>query len=441
MTGQKKGGVLFWILSAVFTTVFLIPQSAFPVNDICVLSPSHLSSCLEELEASDLGTRIPLILIHGWNSQSVPASPQKEVWANFLFYYLTNPSLKNKFKAYYFSYHSNDISVFDLGGKLRDVLDEKNAIDPTNFGSKPVAILAHSMGGLIARSYMQQHWQANGAFAGKPGGERVLKLITLGTPHYGSPLANGDALRWRLPQWGASISAYSEFLLKVDYDELNRANLRWDNHDGLLNYSLFPDEQNPWLLNDLNTGTTYANKIGAYASVFSNETFCPNLSLPHAELAYNCGQLILSDGLGIPNDGLVPLESALFDNHVDSSQQRIFSQQNYNHSEIATGYPGDGDAIFNRLRADLEGIPVISWLTLPPSPMISGQNYTVSWKILGGTTVGHTNIHWDIVLLEVLFVTVAVVTWREHMGLLEFQSHRLSRAGLMPHQERKNNGA
>ena len=46
-----------------------------------------------------------------------------------------------------------------------------------------------------------------------------------------------------------------------------------------------------------------------------------------------------------------------------------------------------------------------------------------------------------IVFLEVLFVTVAVVTWREHMGLLEFQSHRLSRAGLMPHQERKNNGA
>lgn len=46
-----------------------------------------------------------------------------------------------------------------------------------------------------------------------------------------------------------------------------------------------------------------------------------------------------------------------------------------------------------------------------------------------------------IVFLLVVFILVAVVTWREHMGLLELQSHRLNSDGLMPHQERKNDGA
>lgn len=41
-----------------------------------------------------------------------------------------------------------------------------------------VVLLAHSMGGLVARAYLRRH-----------GGERVAKLITIGTPHHGSVLA------------------------------------------------------------------------------------------------------------------------------------------------------------------------------------------------------------------------------------------------------------
>lgn len=218
-------------ISLVAVPVLLLPISSLALASHCSYSPSGWPNCLEEVDINDpLGTRTPLILIHGWNPESIPASPQTEVWANFVYYLYSNPSLKNKFKPYYFSYFSNDISVFDLGGKLRDVLDSKNGLDPANFGAKPIVILAHSIGGLVARSFMQQHWQLQGAFAGQPGGERVLKLITLGTPHYGSPLANDQALRWRLPLWGFLINAYAEWFLKVDYDELNRANLRWDNH-------------------------------------------------------------------------------------------------------------------------------------------------------------------------------------------------------------------
>jgi len=48
--------------------------------------------------------------------------------------------------------------------------------------SRPFSIIAHSMGGLVSRSYIADH----------PG--RVADLVTLGTPHHGSPLA--DSFDW-----------------------------------------------------------------------------------------------------------------------------------------------------------------------------------------------------------------------------------------------------
>jgi triacylglycerol esterase/lipase EstA (alpha/beta hydrolase family) len=45
-------------------------------------------------------------------------------------------------------------------------------------GSERVAIVAHSMGGLVARAWMRAH-----------GSARVARVITLGTPHHGTALA------------------------------------------------------------------------------------------------------------------------------------------------------------------------------------------------------------------------------------------------------------
>ena len=46
-------------------------------------------------------------------------------------------------------------------------------------GSERVIIVAHSMGGLVARAWLRRHGQA-----------RVARIITLGTPHHGTRLAN-----------------------------------------------------------------------------------------------------------------------------------------------------------------------------------------------------------------------------------------------------------
>lgn len=46
-------------------------------------------------------------------------------------------------------------------------------------GRAQIVIVAHSMGGLVARAYLRDH-----------GGARIAKAITLGTPHHGTDLAN-----------------------------------------------------------------------------------------------------------------------------------------------------------------------------------------------------------------------------------------------------------
>jgi len=46
-------------------------------------------------------------------------------------------------------------------------------------GARQVVIVAHSMGGLVARAWMREH-----------GSARVARVITLGTPHHGTSLAS-----------------------------------------------------------------------------------------------------------------------------------------------------------------------------------------------------------------------------------------------------------
>jgi triacylglycerol esterase/lipase EstA (alpha/beta hydrolase family) len=58
-------------------------------------------------------------------------------------------------------------------------------------GSEKVVIVAHSMGGLVARAYLRRH-----------GPQRVAKVITLGTPHRGTSTAQfGIGLNCRQMHW------------------------------------------------------------------------------------------------------------------------------------------------------------------------------------------------------------------------------------------------
>ena len=68
-------------------------------------------------------------------------------------------------------------------------------------GSTQVIVLAHSMGGLVARAYLRRH-----------GAARIARVITLGTPHHGTVLAGfgpgSNAVQMRRDSaWLAALAA------------------------------------------------------------------------------------------------------------------------------------------------------------------------------------------------------------------------------------------
>lgn len=298
-------------------------------------------NCLYEEDVfDDLGTKTPLILIHGWQYEGSPVPPPNNLvyWQNFLSYF-NDPNtrlIKEKYKVYFFSYYSNDVSVYTLSGILTELLDRQNRVDPS-FGNKPIVIVAYSMGGLVARSFMQQRQQTAGKFTGQLGGVRVDKLITLGTPHHGAPSANNpNSISFIL--YPASSIFSAEWLTLDDsahlikgvprYNQVNRSDLRWDNYDGMLNFTPSSDVQNPWLA-QLNSAKTFDNKIVAYAGGYA-----PSVSgILQCGLDFICLSSALLGALDMAGDGIVPVKSAQFEGYkVSSGPMRFFSD--YDHFQI-----------------------------------------------------------------------------------------------------------
>lgn len=72
-------------------------------------------------------------------------------------------------------------------------------------GAQRVVIVAHSMGGLVARAYLRRHGDA-----------RVARVITLGTPHHGTALAS-----WGLGRNAAQMRRGSAWLRVLDAADAN----------------------------------------------------------------------------------------------------------------------------------------------------------------------------------------------------------------------------
>jgi triacylglycerol esterase/lipase EstA (alpha/beta hydrolase family) len=72
-------------------------------------------------------------------------------------------------------------------------------------GAQRVVIVAHSMGGLVARAYLRRYGEA-----------KVARLITLGTPHHGTALA-----AWGLGRNAAQMRCDSAWLQALDAAEAN----------------------------------------------------------------------------------------------------------------------------------------------------------------------------------------------------------------------------
>ena len=106
---------------------------------------------------------VPVLLVHGYGCNS-------GYWGYLL------PRLDRN------SISHASIDLEPVGGAIDDYVPAMQAAVEelcAATGAPQVAIVAHSMGGLVARAWMRAH-----------GSARVARIVTLGTPHHGTQLAN-----------------------------------------------------------------------------------------------------------------------------------------------------------------------------------------------------------------------------------------------------------
>jgi Mg-chelatase subunit ChlD/triacylglycerol esterase/lipase EstA (alpha/beta hydrolase family) len=316
--------------------------------------------------SSDNGKKIPLILIHGIHGtpKNSDVTVKQNYWNEFLESYYKDPRLAENYIVYLFQYQSDLISVKDIAFALGHAIDSQIV-------NRPHVILAHSMGGLVAKNYLAYYRHTSGAWRGKIGGDSVLSLITLATPHHGTPGANDPSV---LKQYfaqsqletylGVNYAAEIKFnLLNYIYwnkDELkefvekakqqcvsgkailknktqclietllskearaigssslkyNRKDLRWDNYDNKI-----VDDINGELAATNDLFRKYSKKVILYAGILKPAE--PQLTIN--AMTDNRIGLSFADGMmyfGLPRafgytDGLVPYKSAML---CDSNQ-------------------------------------------------------------------------------------------------------------------------
>lgn len=171
------------------------------------------------------GIDIPIILVHGLSSEKEDDCR----WGTLVKILTTNPKA-SRLPLYIWKHNSKEPIGFN--GKCGNAIELKVDLD-TAFGEKEIILIAHSRGGLICRSLMN----------GSNWGSRVLRLITIGTPHHGSPLAVPDlvALRFSRAKANAFNNAYIfDYLYnkheqaKFPIEDIGAINLAWDNADKLV---------------------------------------------------------------------------------------------------------------------------------------------------------------------------------------------------------------
>ncbi|MCP5114660.1 MAG: lysophospholipase, partial [bacterium] len=224
----------------------------------------------------------------------------------------------------------------------------------------PFVIVAHSMGGLVARAFLEHQPHP----FGPKGSLLVHSLITLATPHHGTPLAN-RVLRNRLAERNLGrpvplLNLFDRFFwtwnssphLAHNATEPNRSDLLWDDYDGL-----FAD-----LREDLRAGSLEANHslaalrvptgtrlvlYGGYLQFASD----PEPAGPAQQLLRAAGRLLESQ-LNKPwNDGFVPLDSALFLGYPGTAERRVFA--GHDHSDMMGSRPELQSDLLNALVADI----------------------------------------------------------------------------------------
>ncbi len=146
------------------------------------------------------GTGSPVIFIHGMTGTAAN-------WDNKWVPFLQANGFYSKHEVWLYQYDWKQ--HIQINGT-----DLLNRIKSQNFQTPPI-LVGHSMGGLVSRSYISQ-------------GGNFTKLVTLSTPHLGSPLANNviltiGALKGLDTDGPHDLSPSSDFIKSINTDSVDIA--------------------------------------------------------------------------------------------------------------------------------------------------------------------------------------------------------------------------
>ena len=215
--------------------------SAVAASTVCSDPESPLAALISV--SPDNPGMTPLILIHGINEtpESADVSVDNQEWAEFRRLFASS-EIAGSYSLFVLQYCSNRQPVSVIAENLRDLIDR-------DLADRDHVIVTHSMGGLVAKSYMAETRHLTGRWKGKRGGETTLGIITLAAPHHGTPGANDPTTMKALvpDKFEAVYQATQSFFWRtkekndgaatVSSDAPNRADLRWDNFDNKLDPS------------------------------------------------------------------------------------------------------------------------------------------------------------------------------------------------------------
>ncbi len=278
---------------------------------------------------TDTPSKTPLILIHGIQATTDGSNVDTDnrSWTELIKLINAKDSpLNGRFALYLFQYCSDREPVSLIGNRLRDLIDQK-------IPDRPHVIVAHSMGGLIAKSYMGRTEHNRGLWKGKKGGDTVLALITLATPHHGTPGANDPGtVKHLVPdKFEAIYNGVQQYYWRAEKGSVrspslpNRSDLRWDNYDEKLGIST-PDVNKDLAASNLAFGP-FASKVIAYGGTAQSTLSAMETASMLFETKFGSGKpmnehrLLTFANIGLVNgldrhfgdaDGLVPLVSSLF---------------------------------------------------------------------------------------------------------------------------------
>jgi formylglycine-generating enzyme required for sulfatase activity/pimeloyl-ACP methyl ester carboxylesterase len=284
-----------------------IPISRYLDADAFIAWWNASSGVFEKLPPDNLaqldGKRV-VVFLHGWQALSglmqdevfdtAALNPHVSTWERLSRYaaaYWATPAEREQY-VYYTVRYDSDQRIYDSAVAVRKLLAD-------TFPGKKVVVVAHSMGGMVARAMDQQYHPHGDSFAPWPEGG-IERIISLNSPYHGTPFAQAmhGKIAGSSPAGGVFADSLIAFLALKTPGTLD---LRWDNYDSN------PDVQegNPDLLTLNEHGE---NDLRPRYVTFGTTIVTPSREGIDEALRSSSGPVVAS--LGYANDGIVPKVSA-----------------------------------------------------------------------------------------------------------------------------------